>query len=530
MKWFYNLKTAVKLISSFVVIAIIVTFVGFFGLNNMDRLNKSVNEMYDLRLLPITNVMDMQITYQRLRNYVLNLYLAPTQQEKDENLSQMEQFRKEIDARIAEYGKRTFNTTEHEELYKKVEPSWLRFEKAVDEAVQLSMTGSNDQFIAFLHGEYKESRDEFNTNLENLISFNTRQAEQASIDTDVLYASSRTTTIVIIIAALLLSIGFGYLISQVIARPLNRVARLVGKVANGDLTETEDINTKDEVGQVAASINDMVLSLRETVGSILTSAESVSAAAEQISASTEEIASGSTSQANDAQMMNELFRELSLAISSVARSAEEASELSNQTLTIAQDGGEVVRSSIVGMNQVNEQMALLEEDSNKIGEIIEVIDDIADQTNLLALNAAIEAARAGDQGRGFAVVADEVRKLAERSSEATKQITSIIKGMQQNTQHSVRAVEEGVNSTQKTGEAFEHIMAMVSDSAQKVAEIAAASEEQAAQSSDVLASIESISAATEESAASSEETASTAQSLAELAEELNQSVATFKVN
>ncbi|MNJ51273.1 Methyl-accepting chemotaxis protein McpS [compost metagenome] len=235
--------------------------------------------------------------------------------------------------------------------------------------------------------------------MENLISFNTRQAEQASIDTDVLYASSRTTTIVIIIAALLLSIGFGYLISQVIARPLNRVARLVGKVANGDLTETEDINTKDEVGQVAASINDMVLSLRETVGSILTSAESVSAAAEQISASTEEIASGSTSQANDAQMMNELFRELSLAIGSVARSAEEASELSNQTLTIAQDGGEVVRSSIVGMNQVNEQMALLEEDSNKIGEIIEVIDDIADQTNLLALNAAIEAARAGDQGR-----------------------------------------------------------------------------------------------------------------------------------
>jgi methyl-accepting chemotaxis protein len=219
-----------------------------------------------------------------------------------------------------------------------------------------------------------------------------------------------------------------------------------------------------------------------------------------------------------------------VAINSVASSAEEASELSNKTVGIAQDGGEIVRSSIGGMNLVNQQMLRLQEDSNKIGEIIEVIDDIADQTNLLALNAAIEAARAGDQGRGFAVVADEVRKLAERSSEATKQITSIIKGIQDNTQQSVKAVEQGVISSQKSGKAFENIISMVNDSANKVTEIAAASEEQAAQSSEVMSSIESISAAAEEAAASSEETASTAQSLAQLAEELNNSVSIFKIN
>jgi methyl-accepting chemotaxis protein len=307
------------------------------------------------------------------------------------------------------------------------------------------------------------------------------------------------------------------------------VVQLVGKVANGDLSETSDIDTKDEIGLLAVSVNDMVLNLRKTVGGILVSAESVSAASQQISASTEEIASGSMSQANAAQTMNELFRELSLAINSVARSAEQASELSNQTMSIAQDGGKVVQISIDGMTRVNDQMSRLEEDSNKIGEIIEVIDDIAEQTNLLALNAAIEAARAGDQGRGFAVVADEVRKLAERSGEATKQITKIIKGMQDNTAQSVKAVEDGVVASQKTGEAFEQIMTMVNETAHKVTEIAAASEEQAAQSSEVLGSIESISAATEEAAASSEETASTAQSLAQLAEELNNSVSIFKI-
>jgi len=235
------------------------------------------------------------------------------------------------------------------------------------------------------------------------------------------------------------------------------------------------------------------------------------------------------SQASAAQTMNELFRELSEAVNSVAQSAEHASELSDQTMRIAQDGGAVVSDSVQGMTLLSHQMSRLEEDSDKIGEIISVIEDIANQTNLLALNAAIEAARAGEHGRGFAVVANEVRKLAERSSNATKQITNIIKEMQRNTQQSVTAVVEGVALSQKNGAAFDHILSMVNDTAHKVTEIAAASEEQAAQSSEVMYSIESISAATEEMAASSSETANTAMALAQLAEELNGLVSIFKI-
>lgn len=336
--------------------------------------------------------------------------------------------------------------------------------------------------------------------------------------------------IIAIIGFLILTAGIIW-ITRNLVRPITQIAEQIQEVEHGNLAVSPlTIKTKDELGKLADSINSMVAGLRKTVNGILTSAESVAAASQEISASTEEIASGSSDQANSAQMMNQMFNELLQATNSVAAGATEASELSGRTVNIALEGEKVVHESVEGMNAVSEQMTLLEEDSNEIGNIIEVIDEIAEQTNLLALNAAIEAARAGEQGRGFAVVADEVRKLAERSGEATQQITNIIKGMQNNTGLSVQSVAQAVAKTAEINQAFENIISMVNESASKVDEIAAASEEQTAQSNEVLQSIETISAASEEAAAAAEETASTTQSLAKLAEELTDSVAAFKLN
>ncbi|NRF96070.1 methyl-accepting chemotaxis protein [Paenibacillus frigoriresistens] len=336
-------------------------------------------------------------------------------------------------------------------------------------------------------------------------------------------------TMVVLAVAILIGILLVFWIVRSITSPLQQLMSITEKIAGGDLTEEVAIRSKDELGQLSASVNHMVHNLRDLIGGVISSSQNVAAASEQISATTEEIAGGSSAQAQAAQNMQGMFGELSTAIQSVAESAEGAAELASKTTSIAHDGGNIVKKSVESMNQVSLQMTRLEGDSSKIGEIIEVIDDIADQTNLLALNAAIEAARAGEQGRGFAVVADEVRKLAERSGEATKQITAIIKGMQENTHRSVTAVSDGVNQTQETGQAFERIIEMINQTEQKVNEIAAASEEQAAQSSEVMHSIESISSASQEAAAASEETAATSQSLAQLAEKLNKSVSTFKI-
>jgi len=508
----------------------ILAVVGIYGMNNMSKINDSLTDMYKSNLIPIDQMSDTQIIYQRLRMNLRDIHDADNAAEREQFAENESNLRDAISELLKTYHDSDEISSDEMDILKVVEAAWKSYQMAADEAIKWIHAGQTAEFQAsYKTGNLRITGDELNNALQQSIDLNVYKAEEANQAGDNLYRSSRSVTLAIIIAAILLSVGCGYSIAQIIARPLNRIVGLVAKVAEGDLTQTSDITTKDEIGYLSESINKMVINFREIIGSVLSSAANVSASAQQISASTEEIAGGSTNQAEVAQTMNELFKELSMAINSVARNAEQASELANATMQTAQDGSLIVDSSIAGMNQVNEQMSKLEDDSEKIGEIIEVIDDIADQTNLLALNAAIEAARAGEQGRGFAVVADEVRKLAERSSEATKQITSIIKGMQQNTRLSVRSVNDGVISTQKTGEAFKNIVNMVNETATKAAEIAAASEEQSAQTSEVLISIESISATTEESAASSEETAMTAQSLAQLAEELNNNVAIFKI-
>lgn len=300
MKWFYNLRTAVKLISAFVLVSVILCFVGFYGISNLSKMDESIEDMYNNRLTPIAYLGEANELFLTNRINIRDINtMAKTEVKKKEYQDKIHKNVQSIEGIMSKYSKTKLREEELKKM-KTYPEIWQRYITSVDHAIEVDKTNiSNEEYTNYLlTGDLQLATTEMTDFLQGLIDINMKQAQGSSDSANKLYQSSRLITFSVTIIALLISVGFGYLISQIIARPLNQVMRLLGKVANGDLSETSNLNSNDEIGKLANSVNEMVLNLRQTVGGILSSAESVSAAAQQISASTEEVASGSMSQAN----------------------------------------------------------------------------------------------------------------------------------------------------------------------------------------------------------------------------------------
>ncbi|MFH0736860.1 MAG: methyl-accepting chemotaxis protein [bacterium] len=316
------------------------------------------------------------------------------------------------------------------------------------------------------------------------------------------------------------------------------------KFSQGDLTEKLDIEKNDEMGILFDGFNQTISNVRELIRQVSESILATASASTEISSNAEEMASGVQELSTQTSEVTSAINEMSKTIYDSAKNSSLAAENAKHSGTKAEEGGKVVKETINGMNKIAEVVKksadtvnILGQNSEKIGEIISVISDIADQTNLLALNAAIEAARAGEQGRGFAVVADEVRKLAERTTTATKEITQMIKQIQESTQEAVVSMEEGTSQVENGKVLASHAGNVLDEivlSSQKVTDIiiqvAAASEEQSSAAEEISKSIEGINNVTQESTMGIQQIAKASEDLSQLTNRLQNLISRFSIS
>lgn len=323
------------------------------------------------------------------------------------------------------------------------------------------------------------------------------------------------------------------------------IMRLLGEVsdvADGDLTSEAHV-TADMTGAIADAFNYMILQLREIISNVQNATLQVSNSAHEIQSTAEQLAQGSENQASQILDTSTAIEDMAVSIQQVSENASLSAEVGQKALINARQGTQAVQNTIEGMNRIRDQVQetakrikRLGESSQEIGEIVQLITDIADRTSILALNASIQAAMAGEAGRGFAVVAEEVERLAERSTNATKQIATLTKTIQSETNEAVAAMESTTNEVvsgsqlaNQAGQALTEIEAVSNQLAELIQSISSASQQQARGSEAVARSMGRISEVTKKTADGTRNAAFSIVKLASLAEELRGSVSAFKL-
>jgi len=328
-------------------------------------------------------------------------------------------------------------------------------------------------------------------------------------------------------------------------RELSEVSEALERLADGGLERGRRLEPgRGAAGRLRAAVNRLLDQVEGMVRETRNAAEEITSSAEELSRTSEQIVEGMENQTQRAEQVATAVEEMAATVVEVANNASSVSQVAEESAALAQKGKKVTQENMQGMDRIakamhkaSETASTLSTRTQEIGDLARTIEDIADQTNLLALNAAIEAARAGEHGRGFAVVADEVRKLSERTSKATREISGMLKTIQEESGEAVvsiveglEEVEKGTQQTREAGEDLQVIVGKANEVLDRVRQIAAAMEEASRAVEEISQSMSQISVVTRQATEGSSESLTATRHLAVLAENLKRKVDSFRMS
>lgn len=556
-----------KILASFIVILLLLASLGGLSYINLHRSNASVESMIsqDLDLLVASENFTQNIS-ERISS--IRAYLLYDRSTYRTHYLDLAESSGDLEKNLLSAGEHTNKRKDIQELLNQSN-KWSKYieetviptiNKGEVKQAQEELQQAEIQAV-YIMQQFKELSEENQTSIRNSGNSILKSA-----------AKEEQLILIFVISSLVLGIIIAFFSSRSIVKPILLVVNRLERIGKGDLSEGSlKTRSKDELGTLVTSTNDMVDSLRMLITNvnqssehIAASAQELTASAEQTSKATEQIAASSEQMAISAETQLNSVNETAVMINRISDGIQQITTNSESVSSLASDASNSCNDGVGTVTEVVEQMHLIErtvkeasnvieilgDRSNEIGNIVTLITDISDQTSLLALNAAIEAARAGDAGRGFAVVADEVRKLADQSANSAAQITNLVRSIQEETAIAVNSMTEG---TEKTAEGliktndlsnvFHKIEQAVQEVEEKVQEVTAATEQITVGSNQMVNGVNIVkdvaesnvqisqdnAASSEEQLAMMEEISSSAQSLTKLADEMSGMVKMFKI-